>query len=272
MKWIREHKLITALLTLLIVLALLFTLSVTAGFGEGSFASFLNNGVSKITGFFSSAGNGIRDGVGGIFSGGQLRSRIDELEEENNALERELAQSRLTAEQLEQLQNLAQILNYDYTDQTFNVVTADVKLKDGSNWNGIFTIDRGTESGIQTGKTVIDGDGLVGFVTDAGEGWAKIQPAIATDETMSFKLARDGSQLGIVSGNSDGTFSGYMLDDESTVVEGDIIISSGMGACPEGIEIGSVRSVSYNSNRLIREVTVDPAVDFRSLRKVAVII
>ena len=45
-----------------------------------------------------------------------------------------------------------------------------------------------------------------------------------------------------------------------------------MGSCPEGIEIGSVRSVSYNSNRLIREVTVDPAVDFRSLRKVAVIV
>ena len=272
MKWMRDHKLIAALLILLVVLALLFTLSVTTGFGEGSFASFLNNGVSKITGFFSSAGSNIRDGVGGIFSGGQLRERIDELEEENAALERELAQSRLTSQQLEQLQNLAQILNYDYTDQTFNVVTADVTLEDGSNWNGIFTIDRGSESGIEAGDTVIDGDGLVGFVTDAGEGWAKVMPAISTDETLSFKLARDGSQLGIVYGNSDGTLSGYMLDDQSTVVEGDIIVSSGMGSCPEGIEIGSVRSVSYNSNRLIREVTVDPAVDFRSLRKVAVIV
>lgn len=165
---------------------------------RGLFASFLNNGVSKITGFFSSAGSNIRDGVGGIFSGGQLRERIDELEEENAALERELAQSRLTSQQLEQLQNLAQILNYDYTDQTFNVVTADVTLEDGSNWNGIFTIDRGSESGIEAGDTVIDGDGLVGFVTDAGEGWAKVMPAISTDETLSFKLARDGSQLGIV--------------------------------------------------------------------------
>ena len=62
---------------------------------------------------------------------------------ENAALERELAQSRLTSQQLEQLQNLAQILNYDYTDQTFNVVTADVTLEDGSNWNGIFTIEQG---------------------------------------------------------------------------------------------------------------------------------
>ena len=81
MKWMRDHKLIAALLILLVVLALLFTLSVTTGFGEGSFASFLNNGVSKITGFFSSAGSNMSDGVGGIFSGGQLRERIDELEE-----------------------------------------------------------------------------------------------------------------------------------------------------------------------------------------------
>ena len=61
MKLMRDHKLIAALLILLVVLALLFTLSVTTGFGEGSFASFLNNGVSKITGFFSSAEMCIRD-------------------------------------------------------------------------------------------------------------------------------------------------------------------------------------------------------------------
>ena len=45
-----------------------------------------------------------------------------------------------------------------------------------------------------------------------------------------------------------------------------------MGSCPEGIEIGSVKSVKYNSDKLMREIIVEPAVSFESLRKVAVII
>ena len=272
MRWIREHKLIASLLALLVVLALTFVLSVTTGLGEGSFSTFINNGASKVAAFFSSVGDGVRDGVGGLFSGGQLRYRIEELEAENEELERELAEARLEDEMLAQLRDLAGLLNYDYTDQTFNVVSGDVTFSDGSNWNAIFSIDRGSEAGIAAGDTVVSGDGLAGFVTEVGEGWSKVRPAISADETLSFRLARDSGQLGIVSGDSEGLFSGYMLDEESTVVEGDVIISSGMGACPAGIEIGTVRSVSYNSNRLIREIVVEPAVDFRSLRKAAVII
>lgn len=102
------------------------------------------------------------------------------MEEEIASLERELAQARLEEGQLAQLQELAGILNYDYTSQVFNVVTADVKLKDGSNWTGIFTIDRGTESGIASGSVVINGAGLVGTVIDAGDGWAKVRPPYRT--------------------------------------------------------------------------------------------
>ena len=272
MRWIREHKLIASLISLLVVLALIFVLSVVTGVGDNSFAAFVNNGVTKVSGFFSSVGSSVRDGVGGIFSGASKQDKIDELEEEIASLERELAQARLEEGQLAQLQELAGILNYDYTSQVFNVVTADVKLKDGSNWTGIFTIDRGTETGISSGSVVINGAGLVGTVIDAGDGWAKVRPAVSDGDKLSFKLARDGNQLGIVSGNSSGSLSGYMLDDNSTVAEGDILISSGMGSYPEGIEIGSVKSVKYNSDKLMREIIVEPAVSFESLRKVAVII
>ena len=63
-----------------------------------------------------------------------------------------------------------------------------------------------------------------------------------------------------------------MLDEDSTVAEGDILLTSGMGIFPEGLEIGSVRSVTSNSNTLIKEITVEPSVDLNSLRKVSVIL
>ncbi|MFR2965008.1 MAG: rod shape-determining protein MreC [Anaerovoracaceae bacterium] len=41
------------------------------------------------------------------------------------------------------------------------------------------------------------------------------------------------------------------------------------GNLSRGIEIGSVRSVTSNSNTLIKEITVEPSVDLNSLRKVS---
>ena len=80
------------------------------------------------------------------------------------------------------------------------------------------------------------------------------------------------NELGVVAGNEKGSVSGYMIDGESLVSEGDVIITSGLGTYPPGLEIGSVKSVTYNSNTLLKEITVELAVNFKSLDKVAVIL
>lgn len=272
MRWIREHKLITGLLALLLVLVIIFVVSMVSGQGNNSVTAAVNSGASGISAFLSSVGESIRDNVTGLFSHGKMQDKIDELEEENQRLERELAAAKLEAGQLEQLQQLSALLNYDYVKENFNVVTADITLSDGAGWTSTFTIDRGTEASITEGKIVVNGSGLVGKVSAAGEGWAKVVSLIDSGNKVSFKLSRDGNQLGIVTGNSQGYISGYMLDSESTVAEGDIILTSGMGLYPEGLEIGSVRSVANNSNTLIKEITVEPSVDLNSLRKVSVIL
>lgn len=272
MRWIREHKLIAGLLALLLVLVIIFVASMAFGGKNNFLTGKINEGASGVSGFLSSLGDGVRSQVVGVFSHGEMQDRIDELEKENDELRRELAAAKLEESQLKQLQELSQLLNYDYVKQGYEVVTADVTLKDGSNWTNTFTIDRGTEAGITEGKIVIDGTGLVGKVSDAGKGWAKVVSVIDSGNKVSFKLSRDGKQLGIVTGNSQGYISGYMLDEDSTVAEGDILLTSGMGMYPEGIEIGSVRTVTSNSNTLIKEITVEPSVNLNSLRKVSVIL
>ena len=62
-----------------------------------------------------------------------------------------------------------------------------------------------------------------------------------------------------------------MMDADSTVSEGDVIVTSGLGIYSEGITIGNVKTVVYNSNTLLKEITVEPAVNFKELEKVAVI-
>ena len=181
-------------------------------------------------------------------------------------------EAKLEAMQLAQLQELSGLLNYDYTKTKFNVVSCDVTLENLSDWKGIFTINKGSEAGIEKGDVVINGIGLVGKICEVGNGWAKVKPVIAEENNISFMLARSNNQLGVASGSKNGKFGGYMFDENSTVAESDILITSGMGIYPAGIEIGSVTSVSFNDDKLIKEVTIEPAVDFTSLRKVAVII
>ena len=45
-----------------------------------------------------------------------------------------------------------------------------------------------------------------------------------------------------------------------------------MGTYPAGLEIGNIKSITYNSDTLLKEIVVEPAVDFKSLKKVSVIL
>ena len=272
MRWIREHKVLTLFLVILLALIIIFGVSVIRS-GKGDSASdVLTSGMSTVSGKLLSGANTVRDNVLGIFSYKQLQEQVDELQDENNSLKRELAEAKLDAQQLDELEELSQVLNYEYTKKKFDLVSADVVSLDGSNWTNLFTINIGSEDGVEVGDAVVNGMGLVGKVEEVGKTWAKVISITDDDSKVSFKLERDGKQLGVVAGTSTGDVAGYMLDSESLVSQGDTLLTSGLGTYPEGLEIGTVQEVAYNSNTLLKEITVETAVDFKSLEKVAVII
>jgi rod shape-determining protein MreC len=57
------------------------------------------------------------------------------------------------------------------------------------------------------------------------------------------------------------------------VVEGDSVISSGMGGVfPKGLQLGWVSEVSSNPRELFKDIVVEPSVDFNSLEEVFVLL
>ncbi len=272
MRWIREHKVLTLFLVILLALIIIFGVSVImSGKGEST-GDVLTSGMSTVSGKLTSAVTTVRDNVLGIFSYKQLQEQIDELQDENNSLKRELAEAKLDEQQLDELRELSQVLNYEYTKKKFDLVSADVVSLDGANWTNLFTINIGSDDGVEVGDAVVNGMGLVGKVEEVGKNWAKVISITDDGNKVSFKLERDGKQLGVVAGTSTGEVAGYMLDSESLVSQGDTLLTSGLGTYPEGLEIGTVQEVAYNSNTLLKEITVETAVEFKSLEKVAVII
>ncbi len=272
MRWIKEHKLIVSILVILLVLIIVFGVSVIRGGKGNSLTDIASQGMGTVSQKLSGVGTSIKDNITGIFSYKELQQEVKDLEAENLKLKKQLSEAKIEAEQLEELQDLSKILNYSYTKKEFDIVSGDVTSMDGSNWTNIFTINIGTESGIEVGDAVIAGDGLVGKIKDTGEGWSKVVSIIDEDSKVSFKLASNTKKLGVANGSSTGDVSGYMLDSSARVSQGDILITSGLGTYPEGIEIGSVKEVAYNSNTLLKEVTIEPAVDFKCIEKVSVVL
>lgn len=267
--WIRNHKVAAAVIAAVLILAVVIAVSYFNGNG------FIGKGVNRANAAaaapVSSFVSGVRDGIKGLFGFRTLMRENEALQDEVNALRRENMRIRLEEKELEELRELANVLNYESVSDSYHFVAASVVAMDNSRCFSSFTINAGTESGISENAIVLSGNGLVGRVSETGNGYAKVVSVIDDHVNVSFQVARDMTILGVVTGDGNSALKGYTLNGEAGIVEGDILLSTGIGMYPEGIEIGRTTSVVYNSDAQLMTIEADPFVDFRNLRKVVVL-
>lgn len=272
MNWLREHKTFTVIISVFFA----FVIIIVVSYQNIGNSTSLGRGIDKVLSLIqwpvSSAGNGVKSGLSGIIHFRSVLQENEELKNQLAELNRELIQNRLTEAELEELRNLSNILGYENIAPDYSFVTADVIAMDGSNWFNLFTINTGTEEGVTKGAVVVNGDGLIGRVLETGGGWSKVISVIDESNSVSFKVFRDLQLLGILSGDGKGSLAGYMIDPDAAVIEGDILITSGMGMYPEGIPIGKVKKVEWNNDTLLKTVTIEPSAYFKNLQKVTVLV
>ena len=271
MKWFREH---TRATIAGVILLLLLSLTVASYVNQGS-NSWIGIQLERVSAFLqepvSDAGNGVSTTIKGIFQFRQLLAEREALLEENARLRNELIEQALSRADLAELRSLTEAMNYIDPTEDYSYVTAKVIAMDGSSWYRIFTINAGTENGVRKNAVVINGDGLVGRILDVGPNWAKVITVIDENNDVSFQVFRELSLLGILSGDGEGKIAGYMLDEDAAVIEGDILVTSGMEIYPQGIPIGKVSRITWDKDALLRTVEIEPAVDFTKVQKVTVI-
>ena len=272
MKWIKAHKFLAGIICVVLILCIIIVLSFLT---KGS-TGFVGKQIEKVTAFIQKpialASYYIRDEIIGFKN---IIAEYEELKNENAALRSEINKIRLTKKDLEELRELAGVFKYDLTTYDHKIVTANVISLDGSNWFNVFTIDKGLDDGIYKDATVINGDGLIGTVMDVGKNQSKVISIIDETNKVSFIILRDPDMVGILQGDGTGELFGFMLDNQAGIIEGDILVTSGMGMnpmYPKGIDIGKVKTVHYNTDTQLKTITIEPTVKFKNLRKVAVII
>lgn len=234
--------------------------------GAGYVVVPFEKGINKVGDWLVSIGDNFRDVKQLSSENKELQNRVDELKEENNRLA-------LNQKKLERYEELY-ATDQEYSD--YPKIMADVIAKDPGNWYSSFTIDKGTNDGVDVDMNVIASGGLVGLVVDAGPSWATVQSIIDDGNNVSGMTIAN-SDTCIVTGNlelmdSNKMRFSQMQSQEAGVSVGENIVTSNISdKYLKGILIGTISSVSMDSNNLTSTGYLIPAVDFRHLEEVLVI-
>lgn len=203
----------------------------------------------------------------------QLRTENEKLQEQVDSLVTENSTLQEERYELERLRELYQ-LDQNYSD--YEKTAAHVIGKDSGNWFSTFTIDKGSEDGIEVDMNVMAGSGLVGIVVEVGPSWAKVRSIIDDSSNVSGMVLSTSDRC-IVSGDlslmDDGQIRfEQMENNENEVSVGDQIVTSYISdKYLQGILIGYVSEVTVDSNNLTRSGYITPAVNFKDLQEVLVI-
>lgn len=147
----------------------------------------------------------------------------------------------------------------------------------GSAWT--VTLDAGSDVGVREDQTVVNGDGLVGRVTQVSPTTSRV--LLAADPTSAVGSRLEGAALGttpgrvgevgLVEGRGDDEPVLRLFDAQAQVQAGQRVVTFGSTYVP-GVPVGEVVEVEATPGELERRALVRPAVDFTALDVVGVVV
>jgi rod shape-determining protein MreC len=152
------------------------------------------------------------------------------------------------------------------------MIPANVAAQDLSPWFRSITIDQGSGAGIKPGMAVITDFGVVGVVAGVTPNFSRV--LLVTDAQSRVDSFSQRTRVrGTVRGAPDGHCAvDYVLRDDDLRV-GDLMLTTGRGGLyPKGLVIGTVSRVEKAALGLFQSIELSPAVDFRQLEEVFVIL
>lgn len=270
MRFIRDHKIASILILLILIFSMLMVFSYK-NFGKHKpVSSFITGAFMRISEPIADAGYNLRNTAISIFRFKTISEENAKLKKKVTKLESEVIKGQMQANQLQELNELSEALKYEPIQRANSYVAADIVAMDNSNIFNGFTINRGIESKIGINSIVVNGDGLVGRIAEAEDGYSKVVSIIDEMNNVSFMVQRDMNIIGIVKGNGKGQLDGFTIDGKAEIIQGDVVLTSGIGNYPPGIKIGKIAAVKYSSDTQLKTIEVKPAVNFKRIHKVLV--
>lgn len=190
-----------------------------------------------------------------------------ELKRENDALRAELllVQARMNAARIETEQNrrLQQLLDagvrYRLSGRMVQVFDIDIDP-----YRQRLILDAGNTTGVRAGQPVIDAYGLVGQVMATSASSSTVMLLTDPDHAVPIRNARTGQRAVAYGQGRDDRIILPTLPMSSDIVEGDLLLTSGLGGrFPAGFPVAVVREIGVDENGTFALASAEPLAHLR---------
>lgn len=200
---------------------------------------------------------------------------VTDLLQRNVALENEISGLQAQVIQLEgqltEARALYALLDFARARPQYQYLASSVIGKDPSPFLHYIIVEHGSDDGVRYGMPVVTQQGLVGRVEAVTASASRVQlindPGSLINVRMQ-SLKRDAQLAGSITGD----LNLVNIPQDVVLNAGELLLTSGLGGnYPADILIGQVVSVTKKENELFQTASVQPVVNFSTLRAVLII-
>ena len=159
----------------------------------------------------------------------------------------------------------------------YKPVTARVVGASPTVWYSTVTINAGSGDGVAVNDPVINGDGLIGRVTDVTHFSSKVTLITDSESAVSARVLPNGPQgVAEPEAGDPSTMLLDFIDKNEPIHSGQMVVTAGWtngtisSAYPPGIPIGEVQETTVGQQETYQNVRVTPYADMRNLDYVQV--
>jgi rod shape-determining protein MreC len=194
------------------------------------------------------------------------------LKEQLAAIEDEARDAYATKQENDRLRAALDLVD---ANEDYKLVDAYIISTSSSDWSNTFTINRGSNIGIQEGMCAITAYGeLVGLVSEVGVNYCVVKSVLDSSLEISATISASGHS-GMVQGGYasglDGLLRMNYLPSSATIRNHDQVVTTGSTVYPRNLVLGHVVDAGFDDTGVAKYALLQPAADVRSLEQVFIV-
>ena len=198
---------------------------------------------------------------------------------ENEKLKEELANMQDMARKADSIARenarLRDLLELTEAHEDYELVDSYIISRSSVDWSSTFTINRGSNAGIDVGMCAITANGeLVGLVSEVGSNYAVVKSVLDSSLEISATMASSGYN-GMVKGGYTTGLAGFLrmnyLPSDATIRNNDQVVTTGSTVYPRDLILGYVVDAGFDDTGVAKYALLKPAAEVASLEQVFII-
>ena len=205
--------------------------------------------------------------------------RYEALAAENEALKEQISNMEAEARQYDfvsrENDRLRALLELTEHNESYERVDAYIISWGSNDWSNTFTINMGTNAGIEEQMVAITANGeVVGLVDEVGPNYAVVKTVLDSSLEISSTISSSGYNGMVKGGYTTGLADLLRMDDLSTsaiIRNNDQVVTSGSTVYPRNLIIGYVVDAGFNDTGVAKFAILEPAADIENLEQVFIL-